>query len=640
MDNHNDTSSRNTQSGIRSISRLSLIFLLGTALLLVVTSLASTFMNTPTPIERLDYASRDLAMRLRGPRQPSGDIVIVAVDDFSLNWTGLHWPWPRAYIAQIVDYLNQAGARMVGLDVLLFEPGADPGGDAKLAAAFKESNASVSVMQYFKSVQMEGNVRLESETAKTPLPIYREALTGFGTTAISSDADAITRGMLAYQRTQDGTIYYNWAFELARLYLNASPPSDPTPEGLTFNGQRVPLDAGRLLVNFAGPSGTYPTYSAARVVLGDYSPEIFRDKIVLIGITSDTIPDNYATPFSAQVRTPGVEIVANAADTLINQRYLRVAPPWVNLLLIALATMLAAVFIRSTQPGLTIGLMTAAMLVFAAIYYLVYRGLGYYLPFIAPEAMLFLGTVLPTLEQAVSQEIEKRRVRGLFTRFISPEMVDQLIATQDINSLNKRTNLTVLFSDIRGFTTLSEKLSPEQVVGLLNPYLEAMTAIIYKHGGTVDKYEGDAIMAFFGEPVAHPDHAQRAVRTAIEMLQTLADLNARWAQEGRLSEHFEIGIGINSGEVFVGLLGSEQRVSYTIIGDNVNLAARIQDLTKVYSWPIIISENTYQLIQDEFEVEFIERTLVRGKTESVNIYKILGPKGASASELIQILHKE
>jgi adenylate cyclase len=147
-------------------------------------------------------------------------------------------------------------------------------------------------------------------------------------------------------------------------------------------------------------------------------------------------------------------------------------------------------------------------------------------------------------------------------------------------------------------------------------------------------------MAFFGEPVAHPDHAQRAVRTAIEMLQTLSDLNAHWAQEGRLSERFEIGIGINSGEAFVGLLGSEQRVSYTIIGDNVNLAARIQDLTKVYSWPIIISENTYQLIQDEFEVEFIERTLVRGKTESVNIYKILGPKGASASENIQTLHKE
>jgi adenylate cyclase len=259
------------------------------------------------------------------------------------------------------------------------------------------------------------------------------------------------------------------------------------------------------------------------------------------------------------------------------------------------------------------------------------------LPVTGPELMLFLGVVLPTLEQAISQELEKRRVRSLFTRFISPKMVDQLLATQDINSLNKRARLTILFSDIRGFTTMSERLTPEDVVSLLNPYLEAMTTVIHKHGGTVDKYEGDAIVAFFGEPVPYADHAMRAARSAVEMLTVLAGLSAKWQAEGRLPGRFEVGIGINTGEVFVGLLGSAQRISYTVIGDNVNLAARLQDMTKVYGWPIIVSEGTAEVIQDEFDVEFVEAAVIKGKRELVKIYKLLGRKGTPESERVKAL---
>jgi adenylate cyclase len=259
---------------------------------------------------------------------------------------------------------------------------------------------------------------------------------------------------------------------------------------------------------------------------------------------------------------------------------------------------------------------------------------------VIPELTLFLVSVLPTLEQALSQEMEKRRVRNLFTRFISPEMVDQLIATRDINSLNKRSDVTVLFSDIRGFTTLSEKLSPEDVVALLNPYLEAMTKIIHKNGGTVDKYEGDAIVAFFGEPVPYADHAARAVRTAVEMLKELGTLSERWQKEGRAVQKFDIGVGINSGEVFVGLVGSAQRINYTIIGDNANLAARLQDLTKKYVWPIIISESTYQQLKGEFEVEFADSVVVKGKTEPVNIYKVTARVGVRKEKVVGWTPKE
>ena len=331
---------------------------------------------------------------------------------------------------------------------------------------------------------------------------------------------------------------------------------------------------------------------------------------------------------------PGVEIVANAVDTILNGSYLRETPFWFPLLMILVMAVLAGLITRIQRPSLAIILMAVGMILYAVITYFVFTGKGLYIPTVSPQLMLFLGVVLPTLEQSVSQELEKRRIRNLFSRFISPEMVDQLLDTQDINSLNKRANLTILFSDIRGFTTLSEKLLPEEVVSILNPYLEAMTRVIEKHGGTVDKYEGDAIVAFFGEPVVHEDHALRAVRTAVDMRQALVELHRLWEKQGRLIR-IEIGIGINSGEVFVGLLGSAQRINYTIIGDNANLASRLQDLTKTYHWPILISESTYDQVKAEFDAELVDSVVVKGRTETARIYKLIGKRNASGSERVQ-----
>jgi adenylate cyclase len=306
----------------------------------------------------------------------------------------------------------------------------------------------------------------------------------------------------------------------------------------------------------------------------------------------------------------------------------------VALLLIIAAAGLAYLITLSKRPTFTVTLLGVSIVLFLAIAFLLFSGSRYVLPTVAPLTMLFLGVILPTLEQAVSQEQEKRRVRNLFSRFISPEMVDQMMKTQDINTLNKRADLSIIFTDIRGFTTLSEKLAPEEVVALLNPYLEAMSQVIYKHGGTVDKYEGDAIIAFFGEPVPYKDHAARAIRASLDMRNSLAELRAKWAKEGRPSQ-IEMGVGINSGEVFVGLLGSAQRINYTVIGDNANLAARLQDLTKTYAWPILISESTYQQVKDEFDCELADAVTVKGKTKAVNVYKVVGVKGAPESEKLQ-----
>lgn len=600
---------------------LQFILLSGTALVLLILQTAASFSNARSPLQSLELAARDALMRLRGVQPVSGEVIIVEIDDLSLKWEGLQWPWPRAKQAEIVAILNAGGAKVIGLDLLLFEASADPAGDEALARALAESQNAVAVMQIFRQPGMV--------TLNLPRPILA-SLDGVGITSIKSDNDAITRRLQAYD-TFGEQVYFNWAFELVRLYLETEPPSNVSSTRLTFNGQDVPLQRGDLLVDMAGPAGTIPHYSAVAVLEGDVlaqNPDAFRGKIVLVGPTSITLKDVFPTPFSGQTPTPGVEIVANAVEMILRGAYLRESPPWVGLLAILAAAILAGFIIRLKRPSLTLILLGLTMLIYALTCYLTFRFARLYLPMSGPQLMLFLGVLLPTIEQAVSQELEKRRVRNLFTRFISPEMVDQLIATQDITLLNKRANVSILFSDIRGFTTLSEKLAPEEVVALLNPYLEAMTDVIYRHGGTVDKYEGDAIIAFFGEPVSYPDHARRAVRAAVDMRKALDNLKAGWEDQSTMPKNLEMGIGIHSGEVFVGLLGSAQRINYTVIGDAVNLASRLQDLTKTYQWPILISERIQTQVQDEFETEFVDSVIVKGKTEPVRTYKVLGRKGA------------
>ncbi|HKI54172.1 MAG TPA: adenylate/guanylate cyclase domain-containing protein [Anaerolineales bacterium] len=611
---------------------LSLALLAGTAIILLAVQMAGFSPNITTPLELAEYSARDSFMRLRGAEQPSNEIVIVAIDDASFGWTQFQWPWPRSYFAEIVDQINEGGGKVVGVDILLFEQDQEAGNDEAFSRALAQMPHAVSTAQIYQNT-VDG---FSFPTLQQPLPIYLEALDGVGTTSVFRDEDAIVRQVQAFD-TFSEQVYYHWAFELARIQLGIQPPTEVSNHSITFNGQKVPLYQGRLLINFAGPAGTYPTYSAYDVHDGitlERNPDAFRGKIVLIGATTITLQDIYPTPFSASSPTSGVEIVANTVDTILNGKYLALTPPWMELLITLGIAVLAFFISKSKRPIFTLLYLIAGMVAWFGVTFVFFVSRRTFLPLITPQIMLFLGVVLPTLEQAVSQELEKRRVRNIFSRFISPEMVDHLIATRDMTSLNRRANLTILFSDIRGFTTLSEKLTPEEVVALLNPYLEAMSKVIHDHGGTVDKYEGDAIVAFFGEPVPYEDHAARALRAALDMRKALKLLREQWAREGSPSE-IEMGIGINSGDVFVGLLGSEQRINYTVIGDNANLASRLQDLTKTYAWPVLISESTNKQVMDEFDTEYVDAVTVKGKSQPVNVYKVIGHKDARESEKLQ-----
>ncbi len=614
------------------------IILAGIAIVLIVLQVLAFLPNGTTPLAQLELSSRDLLMRLRPAPPRTGQIAIVAIDDASFNWTGYHWPWPRTYLAKIVNQLNRDGASVVGLDVLLLQPDPDPQGDAALANAFAQSKASVGVENIYRSNQVVQGATLSSATVQAPLTQYQNAFTRIGITPTVLDPDAILRDVQAYD-TVGADTYSHWAFEIASLYLHVPGPTGFSEAGAQFNGGTVPLVGGRMLVNYGGPAGTYPTYSAYSVAEGDVPADAFKGKIVLIGATSPALQDLWPTPYSSVDRTPGVEVVANAIDTVLTGRYLYPAAPWVQLLETLLMAVVAALILRLREPIRVFAVLAAVLAAFVVGVYFAFSSRGIVLALVAPAIMLSGGVILPTMGQAVSQELEKRHLRGLFGRFLSSEIIDQMVSAQDLSALNKRADITVLFSDIRDFTTLSEKLAPEKVVAVLNPYLEAMARIIYRHGGTIDKYEGDAIMAFYGEPVAYPDHALRAVRTAVDMHLALKGLRERWYAEGILAQDasFQIGIGMNSGPAFVGLLGSEQRIDYTAIGDNVNLGSRLQDLTKTYKWPILISQSTYEQVREEFEAEFVDSVIVKGKTEPVGVYKVLGRKGASEAERVEAI---
>lgn len=599
------------------------LFLLSALAFVLIFAILLDAWGAATPLLRLDLAGRDLLMRLRGPRPPHPDILIVAVDDFSLNWTGYAWPWPRAYLAQIVHQLNRAGARLIGIDIFLFEVGSDEG-DRLLAETLEEARATVGVLQLFQDEQTQ------SRTLKQPLPLLRERFDRLGLTGVYTDADALVRSVQPFD-TFGEQVYFHWAFELASLALDV--PSPQITDGiLVFNGQRVPLAAGRLLVNYAGPPGAYPTFSAADVADGLLDPQIFRDKIVLIGATSMTLHDVYPTPYAPSRPMAGVEIVAHTLDMILQGSYLHLLPPWAHILLVLAMAALAERLGRIQSVWWALGALLGTLLLYLALAWFLFLTVRYFLPLAVPLAMLFLGAGGQFIERAITQEREKQRIRSLFRRFLSPEMVEQMLRSRDLNALNKRAELTILFSDIRGFTTLSERMAPEALVRLLNEYLEAMTTVLHQHGGTVDKYEGDAIIAFFGEPVPYPDHARRAVRAALEMRQALARLNQCWLAAGVLQQGLEIGVGLHTGEAFVGLIGSAQRVSYTIIGDNVNLASRIQDETKRFGWPILVSEAVVAQTGDEFAYEDIGKHLLRGRNTPIRLYKLLGRADAAPEE--------
>jgi len=650
---------RPTFSRRSTILALLTIFFVSAFTLLGAFTRIGLLANIPS-FELLENRAIDIAFGLRGPTNPlpaldeqgrprlDGDgnpeslVVIVAIDDESFAETQLSWPWPRSYMAQVINQIAKGQPKSITADIFWYEPGFDPGGDEALAQAIADAG-NVILANDINRIEVSG---YETEQFRHPLSILDDAALHIGLANLYPDpADGFIRQMPLYLISPiDHKAYFSWSALTTLTYLDAPIPSSISSNRVQFGDTAVPLNNGLITVNYLGQAGsTFTQVQAYQVASGEVydkrGADFFKDKIVLVGATSVSLQDVYPTPFEGNnLPMPGVEVHASIIDTILSQRFIARWPVLAGVTTVILFGLIAYFLSSIPVPGLSLTLIALTGVGYLVFWYIAFVQFRTEVYMVAPIFSLILGYAVPSVERAITEQLEKRRVRGIFERFVSPEMVEQMIGHGLEAARGKRTELTVLFSDIRGFTTMSEKMAPDEVVDLLNEYLGVMTDVIHKYGGTIDKYEGDLIMSFFNAPIPQPDHAKRAVAAAIDMRLTLDQLKARWAKDGSRPTNFEMGIGLNTGDAFVGLIGSERRINYTCIGDSVNLASRVQDLTKDLQWPLLITEFTYEFVKDHFECEFADSVLVKGKTKPVGMFRVIGRKGAPETERIRPLY--
>lgn len=380
---------------------------------------------------------------------------------------------------------------------------------------------------------------------------------------------------------------------------------------------------GFLIINYRGRGPSFPRISAVDLLKGRVRGDELRDKIVFIGAVATGIFDSRVTPF--EPACPGVEVHANIVDNILKGDFI-IRPSWVlglDLLTLGFLGVLLGVLYPRLRP-VAGGLLM--IMLFSSYLWVNCRILwthGLWLNLLYPSILIPMSYLWTTVQGLMREEREKRRIRGAFQVYVPPQVVQEILRDPEALKLGgEQRVLTVLFSDIRGFTSLSETLAPEELVRLVNEYLTEMTQVIFKYEGTLDKYIGDAIMAIYGAPVFFQDHPLRACRTALEMISVMKTLRVRWQALGLPA--LEIGVGINTGEMVVGNMGSEKRFDYTVMGDHVNLASRLEGLNKVYGTTIIVSEFTRSQIGDGFICRELDLVKVKGKTRSVRIYELLG----------------
>jgi adenylate cyclase len=400
--------------------------------------------------------------------------------------------------------------------------------------------------------------------------------------------------------------------------------------------RRVPVDRfGRLLINYLGGPGIFPHYSAAAVLEGRLPPGALKDKIVLVGATAIGIYDLRVSPFSGN--HPGVEIQAQIMDNLLSGRFMR-TPAFASALSLLIILALG-IIMGLTLPHLgaawSLGFVLALAASFTTGNYLLFSRWGRQLDLFYPLLQIGLIYLGLTIYRFVREEQERARTRRTFEAYVAPAVVQEILKHPDNLRLGgERRELTILFSDIRGFTSLSENLNPEDLVKVLHDFLNPMSNIIIQHGGTIDKYIGDAIMALFGAPLELQDHARLACRTALDMVASLRELGQQWAAEGR--PQIRVGVGINSGVAAVGNMGSDRLFDYTAIGDNVNLASRLEGLNKYYGTDILVSEATVRGLNEDFILRRVDLVRVKGKAQSLEVFELLG-EGTPDPDLAQFL---
>jgi adenylate cyclase len=597
----------------------------------------------------------------------------------------MRWPWPRVAIGLVVEYLRRAPAKVVAIDVefpehdFVREYTFDDPNDkwtgyssdeylttnvqksenvVMLADAVYEGLADAGVKD--KNAARWNGSPFDAHAIAEPRPLVlapyqslTDAAAALGHNFLVRDDDGPARRMSPFI-IADGKQLPSLGVAAA-LIAGGFRPQDVSAEAglLRIGDRRIPLvkryinghDQWSMLINYRAPAliknaqgeleSPYPSFefrqlfaSEQQILLNkkpELDPSIFKDKIVFIGLTASGLLDVFGTPVSTadSGAMPGIQLHAAMADSILANRF--ITPPSMksrvaSVFIVALGIGLLSAFLpfaRALPASLVI---LAGWTWFSVMAFKDGRWLNLVQPLAAGALTLFFGTAY----QYFVEGREKRKVSRLFGRYVSKDVYAQLMANPEQATLGgSRREMSVLFSDIRGFTTVTEKGEPEALVHQLNEYFTRMVDVVFRHGGTVDKFVGDMVMALFGAPLEDPHHAEHAVATAVDMMRELGELNRAWAAKGL--KQLDIGIGVNSGDMIAGNIGSSSIMSYTVIGDNVNLGSRLESLNKEYKTRIIISDATRTRLETPYDLRPLGDVIVKGKSQPVAIFEIKVP---------------
>ena len=674
--------------------RSSLLRRLSVALAIGVgASLFAWIIGTTGLAARLENATFDVRLA-REAKRPASDspIVIVLIDESSVRELARlfgAWPWPRRVHAAAVNFFGRAGARMVGYDILFKER--DRQASVTIGGTTMTGGESDGAL--LDAVRGAGNVILLGEATfegvagdpirdtldvpVVPGPIYKPgdgferrphfsppfselavAARGIGHNYLVKDDDGAARRLRPFIETPGGAVA---SLGLATVLA----AEDVGPEVVRLEGDALRLGehlmplvdqavkgpdssqepSRQVILNFRRPvrtpdgvQQTFPAYSFYNVLLSEdqisrgekpeIAPELFKDKIVFVGTSAAGMSDLHSMPLEG-AGAPGVLLHATLADNILSDRFMRRAPATTDAM-VTIAVALTVGLLTTMLPVVWATGLTVAILTGLAAWLTREVGGGLWIGAVRPAAAAALALFGGVAWQYFVEGAEKRRIRSMFGRYVSRDVIEQLMADPARARLGgERRDMSVLFSDIRGFTAASEQGTAEDVVAQLNEYFGAMVEVLFRHQGTLDKFVGDMVMGLFGAPLDDPRHADHAVAAALEMSSTLDRLNVRWRVEGRPA--LDIGIGINSGEMIAGNIGSDTIMSYTVIGDAVNLGSRLESLNKEYRSRILISEATRSRLTTSVQTRLIGEVTVKGRQQPVVVYEVTGlPAEASA----------
>jgi adenylate cyclase len=562
-------------------------------------------------LRRSELQTIDARFSIRGRQHPPPNTELVEIDGVTfeqLRREGLRseWPFPRRYDAKVIDELRSAGARAIALDIEFTHP-TDPGDDEALAEAIARAHGKV--------------VLATTEVgpkASTPVlggeAVLREIGARAAEAGLTFDADGTVRRVAA----SIGGLS-TFAVATAEVFSGR-----PVRRSLFQHGP-VPMD-------FAGPTGTWPAVSFSKVLKGEVPTAAFAGKLVIVGASAPILNDVHSTATSGSRPMPGPEIQANAVSTLMRGGPLKFAGGWLNVLLTVLLGLLVPLGSLRVRRWRTMFDALALAVLFAVANQLAFDG-GLIVTFVYPLLALVLGTLGALAVLYVGEAIERERVRSMFARFVPSDVVEEVLASAGGNLRlgAVERDCTVLFSDLRGFTSFSETQPAARVIEVVNHYLGEMTEAILDAGGTLIAYMGDGIMALFGAPLQQDDHADRAVAAAREMIGPRLERFNAWLAEQGYEHAFEMGVGLNSGPVMAGNVGSEQRVEYTAIGDTTNTASRLEGMTKNSDAMLFVAESTRERMRSGAdELVPVGEFEVRGRTGTLAVYTV--PSGARERE--------